>query len=105
MSAPATLALATNRSWNFSAATRSAAAALDHHRGRLDGGRRLDAGREAELLHRVAGDRGGDQKRPGLDLHQGHHTVDLDRAHDPGHPVAGRQLPAGHMTAPAPAAE
>ena len=74
-----------------------AAGALDHHRRRLHRGGGLHPGRERQLLHRVTGDGGGDEERPGLDLHQGHDAVDLDRAHDAGHPVARRQLAARLM--------
>ena len=57
------------------------------------------AGREPELLDRVARDRRGDEERAGLDLDQRHHAVDLDRAHDAGEAVAGRQRVAGRVAA------
>ena len=57
-----------------------ASRALHHHRGGLDRGGGRHAGRQPELLDGVARDRGGDAVRAGLDLHQRHHAVDLDRA-------------------------
>ena len=60
-------------------------------------------GLEPELLDRVAGDRRGDQERPGLDLDQPDRAVDLDRAHDPGEAIAGRELVAGAVALRRPA--
>ena len=48
-------------------------------------------GARPELLDRVARDRGGDEERTRLDLHERHHAVDLDGAHDAGEAVAGRE--------------
>ena len=48
-------------------------------------------GLEAELLDRVARDRGGHEERPGLELDECHHAVDLDGAHDAAEAVAGGQ--------------
>ena len=52
-------------------------------------------GLEAELLDRVAGDRGGDLERAGLDLDQPDDALDLDRADDSREAVARRELVPG----------